>query len=557
MNEPTKAWAIIPARGGSVGIPRKNLRELAGRPLIAHAIGSALAVLPPERVLVVTDDTEIAQVAQAHGASVILETEATPSDETLDTKILRNLPRLCQRGAQPDDPILTIQPTSPLLRPQTIRAAIAAFGDPGIRSVLTVAEDRHLRWRPDPSGRVVPSFAARVNRQQLPMEYRETGGVIAARLADIESAGTRVIEPVHVLPLADDEAVDIDSYADLYAAAHLLSRRRIAIRVDAGRELGMGHVYRMLAFASELARHELVIYLSEDQPLGAAFFARYPYRVVIVSGHADFISRLADFDPALVVFDILDTDTDDIARVRDALPGAAILSFEDRGTGASSVDLLVTEFVDSPGVPPQRTLAGIEHALLAPAFEAARRECRAPAAEVDEVLVLFGGTDPSMLAGRALASLARCGFTGRVTMVRGLGAEPVEVDAAALPFVLDVRADVRNMPELMARADLAYTSAGRTIIELLACGTPAICLAQNEKELTHTHATEANGILPLGLGRAVTDAQLDAATDEMLRNAERRREFADRARAAGAKRSNRKTIAEILSRVGFADFPEI
>lgn len=551
------AWAIIPARGGSVGIPRKNLRMLGGKPLIRHTIDTALGVLPGERVIVVTDDEEIANVAADAGATTILETAPTPPEETLDTKILRNLPALRARGAGIDDPVLTLQPTSPLLRTDTIRRAIEAFADVDVRSVLTVARDQHLRWHRGDDGTVVPLFSARVNRQQLPLEYRETGGVIAARLGDIEERRTRVIEPVRVIELEPDEAIDIDDYSDLLAAAHLLSRMRVAIRVDASPALGMGHVYRMLALASELARHEVTIYLSAEATLGQRFFAAHPYRVERVADEPEFLERLRQTQPDLVVLDVLDTEAAQIGRMRDASPRSRIVSFEDRGTGADEVDLLVAEFIDSTGVPAERKLAGIDFALLAPGFEI-EASGRAPSEDADhedvrEVLVLFGGTDPSGLALRALESLARVGYSGHATVARGLGAPPLGPGSKPYPFALDVLENVKNMPALMSGADFAFTSAGRTVIELLSRGTPAICLAQNEKELTHTHATDENGVLFLGLGTAVGDAAFDEATRSMLENSELRRRYAGRAARAGAQRSNRKTLSAMLARLGFEE----
>ncbi|MFD5601039.1 cytidylyltransferase domain-containing protein [Leucobacter sp. NPDC058333] len=547
------AWILIPARGGSVGVPRKNLRLLAGKPMIAYAIDAALSVVTSGRVIVITDDAEVSSVAEHYGAEVILETQTTPSDETLDTKILRNLPALRARGARDSDPVLTVQPTSPLITPATIRRGIEAFANAEIRSVLTVALDQHLRWKQDASGVIVPNFTARVNRQQLPLEYRETGGIIAARLGDIAAEGTRVIEPVAVLRLSGEESVDIDTYADLLAAAHLLTRRRIAIRVDASRSLGMGHVYRMLAFAAEVARHDLTIYLDENEPLGQTFFAATPYDTAEVSGDEDFLHRLSHAQPDLIVLDVLDTTADWISSLREAAPKAQIVSFEDRGSGAGEVDLLVAEFIDTPDVPERRKITGIEFALLAPAFELPRDfqpHAAHHATGVSEVLVLFGGTDPSELALRALSSLERVAFDGRVTVVRGLGAPPLHLEADALPFTVEILENVSNMPALMSRAQLAFTSAGRTVIELLSCGVPSICLAQNEKELTHTHATEDNGVLPLGLGSKVTDDALDGATRLLLDDHVLRADHAAKARAAGRLRSNRKTISAMFDHLG-------
>jgi len=552
----TNAWVLIPARGGSVGIPRKNLRLLGGIPLIAHTIRTSLSVLPPSQVIVVTDDDEIATVAEQWGATVFLETERTPPEETLDTKIIRNLVRLRDLGAESHDVVMTVQPTSPLIKAATLHEGLARFDTATVSSVVSVADDRHLRWQLNASGEAVPAFDARVNRQQLPPEFRETGGVIAARLGDIETAGTRVISPVSILQVADDEAVDIDTYADLYVAAHLLSRKRIAIRVDASTTLGMGHVYRMLAFVSELARHDIRIYLSDSLPLGQQFFSRYPYRFETVKDHADFHAHLQAWQPDLIVLDMLDTEATEVRALRAAAAKAQVITFEDRGSGANEADLLVAEFIENKAVPEDKQLTGIDYALLSPSFEVGGTQPARSLDRVSNVLVLFGGTDPSHLAERALASLAHADYSATVTVVRGLGAAPLDVPES-LPYQLEIHENVTNMPALMSHADLAFTSAGRTIVELISCGVPSICLAQNEKELTHSHATADNGVLFLGLGTSVTDDDLDRATASMLEDQRMRAQFAERARAAGARRSNRRTISTILSRVGFDDFPDI
>lgn len=552
-----KSWVIIPARGGSVGIPRKNLRMLGGKPLIAWSIAAALEVLPRERVIVVTDDLEISAVAEECGASVVLETQATPSAETLDTKIVRNIPRLVALGAKDEDVLLTIQPTSPLLRPETVRKAIAVFEDTRARSVLTVADDRHLRWIGDGSGNVVPGFTARVNRQELPETYRETGGIIGARIGDIATHGTRVLAPTEVIVLGEDEAIDIDTYSDLYATAHLLSRKKVALRVDASTRLGMGHVYRMLAVASELARHEVTIYLSKDQQLGIDFFARFPYRTVLVSDDADFFGKLAESQADLVILDVLDTTHDFVESIRAACPASKVVTFEDCGSGASAADLLISEFVTNDDVPEERKLSGIDFAVLSPVFESGARVQHPQPEAVSEVLVLFGGTDPSQLALRALRALQETGYTEHVTVVRGLGAAPLDIEQSDLPFRLTVLENVPNMPAIMSAADLAFTSAGRTVIELISRGVPSICMAQNAKEMSHTHATEENGVSFLGLGTEVSDADLNAAVSLLLESRALREEYASRAWTKGVRRTNQRTISEMLGKIGFEDFPNL
>jgi len=538
-------WLIIPARGGSREVPRKNLRIVAGKPLITYTIQTALEATLPERVVVITDDDEIDEVSRHFGAQVLREAQVATGLATLDELLLRHLSDLERLGAESDDIVFVMQPTCPLLRAERIQQATAALGS-GYSSVITVKSDAHLSWGLDGEGKPKPNYTARLNRQQLPPEYRESGAIIGSRLALIREHGTRIVEPIKLLELTADEALDIDNFSDLAAAEHGLTRIRIIIRADAGPLLGMGHVYRALALAQELARHDLTIVTSAQFPLGGQFFAQYPFNHAVIQDDYDLLQMLRANPADLVVLDLLDTSARQITELREA--GASrIVTFEDQGEGAAAADLLVSDLYPNPGIAAENQLSGITSSILAPSFETLQRV--APANErVRSILVLFGGTDPSNLAEKSLAALEAIGYQDEVVLVRGLGAEAIDTNR----YQLDIRSlrDVKNMPQLMSRADLALSSAGRTLTELACIGVPVICMAQNAKELAHTHATESNGVVMLGLGHSVTGATLEAELRNLLESQSRRAELRANALTSSAGRSNRKIVAEILSRVG-------
>ena len=543
----TQPWIVIPARGGSVGVPRKNVRMLAGKPLIAHSIETGLAATSPERVVVITDDDEIDEISRFYGAVVVRERAVASGASTLDQLMLRHLPDLEQLGASDDDLLLTLQPTCPLITPARFAEAIARFAA-GAGSVITVKDDRHLSWTIDAAGTPQPLYAARVNRQQLPPNFRESGAIIGCRIRDLKKHQTRIVQPIALVELPENESLDIDTFADLVVAEHWKSRLNIVIRADAGPLLGMGHVYRAMALAQSLARHRILLVTSSAMPLGAEFFAQYPFEHVAVAGEDEFARLLTDRAPDLLVLDVLDTAVEQIAKLRAAC-GAKIVTFEDLGTGAEAADLLVSDLYPNPRVAAERQLTGVQHALLAPSFETLPR--RAPLRDqASDVLVLFGGTDPAGLASKALDALQAIDFDGRVTLVRGLGAEPLELERWRLN--LELKQNVKNIAQLMAEADIALSSAGRTITELASIGVPTICLAQNQKELGHTHASEANGVLMLGLGAEVSDQQLQLEIQRLLGDRGLRERLQQNALRSLAGRSNDRVIAEILSRVGLA-----
>jgi spore coat polysaccharide biosynthesis predicted glycosyltransferase SpsG len=203
---------------------------------------------------------------------------------------------------------------------------------------------------------------------------------------------------------------------------------------------------------------------------------------------------------------------------------------------------------EHPRVPAERQLTGVENAILAPSFESLKRQITFKES-VEEVLVLFGGTDPSNLAVTALRALEYIEFPGRVTLVRGLGADLV--DPKAYKLKLRVLSNVKNMPAVMEDADIALSSAGRTITELSSLGIPTICMAQNAKELTHTHTTPTNGVIMLGLGALVSTETLAAHLSELINNDELRFKLHTRALEATGTRSNDRIVRRILKQIGF------
>ena len=534
-------WIVIPARGGSTGVPRKNVRLLGGTPLVARTVSTAAAV-SPGRVVVVTDDDEIAEIAVAFGARVVREPKTT-GKATLDEVMVRTIPDLVGFGAVESDILLTMQATCPFVQPQRIHQAMALF-EAGAGSVITCVDDRHLGWVLDQNGNPQPDYKARLNRQALPVHYRESGAIIGARISEVLARGTRIVEPIRLLELTPTEALDIDTWADWAAAEHWATRRTILLRTDAAKELGMGHVYRTLALAYALARHELRIVLSKDMPLGISFFEDYPFEVVQIDSDASLPKLAADLKADLVVLDKLDSDAELVKQLTEL---SKVVTFEDLGSGAEHADLLVADLYDNPHVASDRQLTGPENAILAPSFESLPRKSQF-AETVEEVLVLFGGTDPSGLADKGLRALESIGFAGKVTLIRGLGA--AEINPGDYRLNIELLSNVKNIPAIMARADIALSSAGRTITELASIGVPTLCLAQNHKELTHTHTSTENGVVMLGLGQLVTVETLANHIKALIEDTDLRRRLHDRALAATQGRSNAQIVERIMNKVG-------
>ncbi len=506
---PSRVLAVIPARGGSKGIPRKNVRFLAGKPLIRYAIEHALASHRVDRVVVTTDDEEIAHVAQVAGAEVLMRPAELCGDAVpLDPVIHHAMTTWEATRGERFDAVVTLQPTSPLLTSATIDAAIDRFFAGGADTLLSVIDDRHLSWTMK-DGAYVPAYSRRVNRQDLPPHFRETGGIVVAR-RECVAAGSRIGARIDLLEVPARESVDIDTPMDWWLAEKLLNHRRILLRVDGHETIGLGHVYRMLMLAARLIDHEVLFVCREEHRLGTDLIRQSFYPLRTIADDAGLTQVLTEFAPHIVVNDILDTDAAYVTGLK--AQGAFVVNFEDLGPGSRVAELVINALYEE-------TFPS-EHAVWGPAYfdlrdEFVMLEPRPLRPGVEEVLVTFGGTDANDYTARVLDLLARLPSPPpRVTVVLGLGyrrLDALTALVAGLPLQVELLQNIKTISRYMQRADLVFTSAGRTVYEVASLGVPMIVLAQNNRELHHLFARSENGIVNLGLGTALTDGEIAAA----------------------------------------------
>lgn len=218
----TGTVAIIPARGGSKGLPRKNVLPLAGKPLLAHSIDAARAARLVDRVVVSTDDPEIAAVARAHGAEVI-DRPAELSGDTASSEaaLLHALAVLAGQGYEPDV-LVFLQCTSPLTTPEDIDAAAGAVID-GADTALTVTPFHYFLWTATGEG-VNHDKSVRLMRQQREPEFLETGSVYAMRVDGFRETRHRFFGRTAMIEIPAERRLEIDDPADFRLAEERMSR---------------------------------------------------------------------------------------------------------------------------------------------------------------------------------------------------------------------------------------------------------------------------------------------------------------------------------------------
>jgi len=513
--------------------------------MIYYAIEACKSCNALDEIYVSTDDPEIAMLSVRFGAKVVDRPGDLANDAaTLDPVVHHAVEQIEKDLGVRFDVVVTVQATSPLVLPADIEAAVWKFRNPDIDTVLSVVDDRHLCWGVM-DGRAFPLYKARVNRQSLPSNFRETGAVIACTRQQLES-GTRVGSRVELLEIPYLRSFDIDSVADLLLCEGMLLRRRVVFVVVGYPEVGLGHAYRALMLAHELVSWDIHFVCQESSRLAAELIASHHYRLHVCTDE-QLLDAVCALKPDVVVNDILDTSSEYVDALKRS--GARVVNFEDMGTGSDSADLVVNALYalhsDNPNV-----LVGPRYFCLRDEFlylpERSLRE------RVSRVLVTFGGVDESDITSRVVAKIsvycARNDIAVDVIVGPGYrhGNRLRDVVERADGFVNYIETTNR-ISDFMADADMAITSGGRTVLELAALQVPTIVICQNQRELTHEFAREENGVVNLGL---CADLDFDRFLNEfelLVRSDKKRSEMRERAARLDLRQGKKRVIDAIVS----------
>ena len=224
---------IIPARGGSKAIPHKNIKLLAGKPLIAWTIETAINCRKLSRVIVSTDDPEIAKVALQCGAEVpFLRPAELAMDESSSLSVVLHLVHwLEEQGSPVPEYVLLLQPTSPFRTTEDIEAAIKSANSRRINAVVSVCEAKvhpFLCKRIQADGRLVDFMTAHINslrRQDLPPTYSLNGAIYMNRYESLLEE--RTFLPKDTLPylMPPERSLDLDTPWDWHLAELILREK--------------------------------------------------------------------------------------------------------------------------------------------------------------------------------------------------------------------------------------------------------------------------------------------------------------------------------------------
>jgi CMP-N-acetylneuraminic acid synthetase/spore coat polysaccharide biosynthesis predicted glycosyltransferase SpsG len=503
--------AVIPARGGSKGIPRKNVRLMNGKPLIYYSIENAKRCTSITDIVVTTDDDEICNVIEPFHVNIIhREKKLAMDNTTLDPVVYDAIVQMENRENIKYDAVVTLQATSPLLKLSTLEKAIENFLLEDVDTYISAVNKVHLAWGKNDDS-FLPLYEKRLNRQQLPPRYEETGAFLISKRHCINE-NTRIGNKISIFEMDEKEAIDIDNYHDWILCEHELKKKKILFRADGYKKIGMGHIYHCLTLAYSLTGHDILFVTNENYKEGLIKIQNsfMPYRTIQNDG--EFFQIIEQEKPDIIVHDCLNTHREYMMHIKSL--GPRLVTIEDLGEGAQIADAAINALYENVKKTPN-VYSGEKYICLRDEFMNASP--KKFSSQVKEVLVLFGGTDPCNLTDKVyrLAKRSHDIYPEiKFTFITGLGYDVSKNHIVTLEDKnITVIHNTNYISQYMKNADLAFTSQGRTVYELAFLGVPAIVMAQNERETLHTFAQMKNGFLNLGLGSKVLDETLQNTFD--------------------------------------------
>lgn len=225
-----KLVCIIPARGGSKGLPGKNVKNLCGRPLLAWTVLAAIEACGRDAVYVSTDDPEIKAVARCYGAKVIDRPDELASDiSSSEDALIHALKTIDSNSGELPERFVFLQCTSPLTLPSDIHAAVSKMEEEHADSVLSASASHRFLWRPTQEGGAAGinhDLRARLRRQDRDPEYAENGAIYVMKTNGFLETRHRFFGKTAVSVMPEERSWEIDSGTD-FSVAEVLMRERL------------------------------------------------------------------------------------------------------------------------------------------------------------------------------------------------------------------------------------------------------------------------------------------------------------------------------------------
>ena len=472
---------LIFAIAGSYDIARQNLTLVNNKPLFYYVLNTALKYKKAD-VYVSTDSKEIKELTKMYGGNVIDRPKYLTSDSTTLEKIAHHsLIELKNKGLTYKK-CLILNPKFPLIQLNTIQKFFSKLNEN-----KTIFGYGTSRDSDDDYKRIIKKddFTKLFDVKPHMIKLKK----IVAFETDKFLQRKKFSKEIYGLKLSNLEILALVNYHEFGIFEKIIQRKKILVRVDGSNEIGLGHVYNMLTVLNHFRNDEILIIMNLKKDLGKSKFKEQLYRVKTYRTNFELASIIKKFEPNMIFNDILDTDIKYIKNLR--REKRLIVNFEDLGNGRNYADLIFNPIFFSR-TKKKNEYFGSDYACVRDEFRIWQNDSRPIKKNVENVLIIFGGTDPTNKTLKVLKIISKIKQKNiKFSVILGLGLKnKTEVKNLANKmnnegFNIEIIESIDFLAKIMRDSDFAISSNGRTIFELASMKKPIISISVNEREKLH------------------------------------------------------------------------
>jgi CMP-N-acetylneuraminic acid synthetase/spore coat polysaccharide biosynthesis predicted glycosyltransferase SpsG len=518
----SKVLAVIPARGGSKGIPRKNARILGDRPLIAHSIERAKEIPSIDKVVLTTDDGELSRIGRSYEVdNVIDRPQKLSTDEVPLAPVIKHA---VEEQEEEYDYIICLQPTTPLISKDSLKSGIEKMKSKDVRSLIFVSESTEHYWKGRDQDKTLLT-GARENRQLLEPIYNEIGIFISRR--ELIKDGKRIDDQPIFHEVPRKEGIDIDHYSDWMIADSELEKKKIIYRSVGSEKTGLGHISRGITIAKRIFKHDIEFAIREDQELAKELLDENNLKYYVFENEESFSNLIQKKNPDIIVNDILDTGENYVSGLKNE--ETRVVNFEDMGRGARKADAVINALYERSSSR-ENEFYGSEYICLRDEFR--YTESKKEIGNVDRVMISYGGVDENDLTLKTVKAIEEAcedkSASPYIDIVLGLGYDNKDelksyLESSNLEY--EINQNIDWISEHMVKSDLLFTSNGRTVYEAASLNIPMISISQNTREVKHLFSEYNDGVNNLGIAREVERSDIIKSFKKYKENRESRQQM--------------------------------
>ena len=274
-----------------------------------------------------------------------------------------------------------------------------------------------------------------------------------------------------------------------------MEKKKILVRVDGSKEIGLGHVYNMLTILPYFKKYEILILMNKKKKLGSTKLKKKNYKIKFFSNKKNLFELISAYTPDIIFNDTLNSTSKDMKKLREN--NCMIVNFEDLGLGRKQADLVFNPIYFSKKNT-DTEFYGEKYACIREEFR--KRKLSLIRKNVKKITISFGGTDPTDKTYNVMKILHRLEIKQiQINVILGLGflkREKIKKLANKMQkngFKIKIIEKPDNISEYIHNSDFTITSNGRTVFEIGAMQIPMIAIAVNTRERKHSFVKYSNG----------------------------------------------------------------